>query len=79
MKMKIKNNIVKIIIFALFGAPFIASCVDHFNIGDAFLEKAPGVTVNADTIFSKAEYARAYLWEAYGKLYTPTIQTWSII
>ncbi|HHU95885.1 MAG TPA: RagB/SusD family nutrient uptake outer membrane protein [Petrimonas sp.] len=69
--MKIKNNIVKIIIFALFGAPFIASCVDHFNIGDAFLEKAPGVTVNADTIFSKAEYARAYLWEAYGKLYTP--------
>ncbi|MCR4854385.1 MAG: RagB/SusD family nutrient uptake outer membrane protein, partial [Prevotella sp.] len=45
------------------------ACVDDFNVGDAFLEKAPGVDVNIDTVFSKAEYTRNFLWTAYGQIY----------
>ena len=45
------------------------ACVDDFNVGDAFLEKAPGVDVNVDTVFAKAEYARNFLWGAYGQIY----------
>lgn len=45
------------------------ACVDDINVGNAFLEKAPGVDVNIDTVFSKAEYVRNFLWSAYGQLY----------
>ena len=45
------------------------ACVDDFNVGNAFLEKAPGVDVNIDSVFSKAEYARNFLWSAYGQIY----------
>ena len=45
------------------------ACVDDFNVGNAFLEKSPGVDVNIDTVFSKAEYARNFLWSAYGQIY----------
>ena len=45
------------------------ACVDDFNVGNDFLEKAPGVDVNVDTVFSKAEYTRNFLWSAYGQLY----------
>ena len=45
------------------------ACVDDINVGNAFLEKAPGVDVNADTVFSKAEYVRNFLWSAYGQIY----------
>ncbi len=41
------------------------SCVDKFAVGDAFLEKQPGVDMTMDSIFSKAEYARYFLWESY--------------
>ena len=47
----------------------ITSCVDRLAIGDAFLEKSPGVDVNIDTIFNNAEYTRNFLWSAYGQLY----------
>ena len=33
------------------------------------MEKAPGVDVNIDTVFSSAEYTRNFLWSAYGQLY----------
>ena len=33
-----------------------SACVDEINVGNAFLEKAPGVDVNIDTVFSMAEY-----------------------
>ena len=46
-----------------------SACVDDINVGNAFLEKAPGVDVNVDTVFSKAEYTRNFLWSAYGQLY----------
>ena len=45
------------------------ACVDDINVGNAFLEKAPGVDVNVDTVLSKAEYVRNFLWSAYGQLY----------
>ncbi|MBO4826610.1 MAG: RagB/SusD family nutrient uptake outer membrane protein [Prevotella sp.] len=48
---------------------FFTACVDDINVGNAFLEKAPGVDVNIDTVFSKAEYTRNFLWSAYGQLY----------
>ena len=32
------------------------ACVDDINVGNAFLEKAPGVDVNIDTVFSKDPY-----------------------
>ena len=48
---------------------FGTACVEKFAVGDAFLEKAPGVDVNIDTVFSSAEYTRNFLWSAYGQLY----------
>lgn len=59
----------KYIVALMFGAFVTTSCVDDFKVGDAFLEKAPGVDVNIDTIFSKAEYTRNFLWGAYGQIY----------
>ena len=47
----------------------MSSCVDRFAVGDDFLEKAPGVDVNIDTVFSSAEFTRNFLWSAYGQLY----------
>lgn len=47
-----------------------ASCVDPIKFGDSFLEKAPSSgELNQDSIFGKADYARAFLWDAYNKLY----------
>ena len=47
----------------------LTACVDEINVGNDFLEKSPGVDVNIDTVFSKAEYTRNFLWSAYGQLY----------
>ena len=51
------------------SASIFTACVDDINVGNAFLEKAPGVEVNIDTVFSKAEYTRNFLWSAYGQIY----------
>ena len=59
----------KYFVALMFAACFTTACVDDFRVGDAFLEKAPGVDVNIDTIFSKAEYTRNFLWSAYGQIY----------
>jgi hypothetical protein len=50
------------------------SCVDDIRFGDAFLEKAPGVDMNLDSIFSKKENAEYYLWNLYGQIYNPWAQ-----
>ena len=63
---KISNIILVLGILATLG---ISSCVDKFAVGDAFLEKAPGVDVNIDTVFTSAEYTRNFLWSAYGQIY----------
>ena len=65
MKKKLNN----ILALGIFSAFLVSACVDRFAVGDAFLEKAPGVEVNIDTVFSNAEYTRNFLWSAYGQLY----------
>lgn len=62
----------------LIGASMLSvSCVDPVKFGDSFLEKAPGVAVSQDTIFGKAEYARAFLWNTYTKLYYGIPSYWN--
>lgn len=51
------------------GTTMFTGCVDELKVGNGFLEKAPGVDVNIDTVFTKAEYTRNFLWSAYGQIY----------
>ena len=51
------------------GTMVLGSCVDDFAVGDSFLEKQPGVDVTLDTIFSKSEYAKMFLWDTYKYMY----------
>lgn len=60
-------------------ALFASSCVDQVKFGDSFLEKAPGVAVTQDTIFGKATYARAFLWDTYAKLYYALPVYWNTV
>ena len=64
-----KKILNKIVFVGIISSIILPSCVDRFAIGDAFLEKAPGVDINIDTVFSSAEYTRNFLWSAYGQLY----------
>ncbi len=66
------NIVSKTIITAatLFVAGFaINSCTDPLKFGNEFLEKAPGGTVTADTVFTNAEYTRQFLAGIYSKVY----------
>ena len=63
------KKIFNYILALMMSTGIFTACVDDINVGNAFLEKAPGVDVNIDTVFSKAEYARNFLWSAYGQLY----------
>ena len=54
------------------------SCVDGLKVGDAFLEKAPSVDVDKDVVFNDANYARAFLWNAYTTLYYGRPLNWSV-
>ncbi len=58
-----------LLVLGICGSLAVSSCVDRFAVGDAFLEKAPGVDVNIETVFSSAEYTRNFLWSAYGQIY----------
>ena len=52
------------------GAVISTSCVDPIKFGDYFLDKpSSSGELNQDSIFGKADYARSFLWDAYGKLY----------
>ena len=64
-----KKKLVHILLLGICSAACLSSCVDKIAVGDAFLEKAPGVDVNMETVFSSAEYTRNFLWGAYGQLY----------
>ena len=64
-----KHKMNRLLVGCILGAAAMTACVDDFALGDNFLEKAPGVDVTIDTIFSKAEYAKMFLWEAYKGLY----------
>ncbi len=67
--MTMKQKLIHILIVGICSAFAITACVDPFAVGDDFLEKAPGVDVNIDTVFTHAEYTRNFLWSAYGQLY----------
>ena len=56
MKLNIKNIIGVSLLTLSLGA-----CTDTVKFGNAFLEKAPGGTVTADTVFSNSEYTRNFL------------------
>lgn len=71
--MKIKILILSIVVALI----TFNSCVDDILFGDKFLEKAPGGDISQDTIFGKAEYARQFLWENYGRLYYGLPTSWS--
>ena len=47
------------------------SCTDQIKFGNDFLEKAPGGTVTADTVFTNAEYTRRFLSAIYAMQYHP--------
>lgn len=63
MKLNIKHlPIVGALAFAALG---MGSCTDKIAFGDSFLEKAPGGTVTADTVFGNPEYTRYFLAQCY--------------
>ena len=64
MKLYIKN-----IIGAGLLTIALGSCTDTIKFGDSFLEKAPGGTVTADTVFSNPEYTRNFLAGIYSTQY----------
>lgn len=64
------KNRIKILLAVLLISLSGVSCVDKFAVGDKFLEKQPGVDIDKDYIFSKAEYARYFLWQNYSYLYS---------
>lgn len=73
------NNIKNIFFAGLLSMFILPACVDDFKVGNAFLEKAPGVDVTKDSIFGKAEYARRFLWNTYSGLYYGLPIDWSAI
>ena len=46
-----------------------SSCTEDIKFGDNFLDKAPGVDIDIDEVFSKAENARYFLWNVYSDMY----------
>lgn len=69
--MKLKNTIALLALSLTFGTVTISSCVDDIKVGNSFLEKAPGVDVNIDTVFAKGESAKYFLWNLYNHISCP--------
>lgn len=61
--MKIRN----LIIIAIAGLAILSSC-EKLEVGNSFLEKAPGSDVTIDTIFNSIELAEHFLWNGYSTL-----------
>lgn len=59
----------KWILASIASSMTLFSCVDDFAVGDAFLEKQPGVDITIDTVFSRSEYAKMFLWDNYKNIY----------
>lgn len=45
------------------------SCTDEVQVGNAFLDKAPGGTLNLDSIFDNSDYINQFLTNIYSKQY----------
>lgn len=75
------KHIRKWFIAMLVGTSVISvSCVDQIRFGDSFLEKEPsGGDLTLDSIFGKADYARAFLWNTYSKLYYGLATNWNTV
>ena len=67
MKLKISNILLAGAMAV--GALAMGSCTEKIAFGDAFLEKAPGGTVTADTVFNNPEYVRQFLANTYAFQY----------
>lgn len=64
------KNTYKILVLSIVLVTSISSCVDSFRVGDNFLDKpAATTTINKDSIFAKAAYARQFLWNSYKDMY----------
>lgn len=72
------KHLTKWFIAAFAGVSILsASCVDEIKFGDSFLEKPPTTNdLNQDSIFGKADYARAFLWRTYSQLYFGLPYNW---
>jgi len=66
MKFNIKHLSVAGLLLAAVG---FGSCTDEIKVGNGFLEKAPGGSVTADTVFHNAEYTRQFLAATYSLQY----------
>lgn len=53
----------------LLAALWGSGCTEEIKFGDNFLDKAPGVDIDIDEVFSKAENARYFLWNVYADMY----------
>ena len=58
-------NMRQYILISFIAGIFLTSGCEKFTVGNDFLEKAPGVDVTQDTVFSTLEYAERFLWNAY--------------
>lgn len=57
-------------IFALALAGIVAtSCTDEVQLGNTFLDKAPGASLNIDSIFANPDYVNQLLTNIYNKQY----------
>jgi len=59
-----KRNIIIVLVLGL----FISYGCEDIKLGDNFLEKAPGVDITKDTIFSNITNAQNFLWGGYRTL-----------
>ena len=47
----------------------LSACTDEVQFGSAFIDKAPGGTMNLDSIFSNPDYVNQYLTSIYARQY----------
>lgn len=73
------KKLIRLCMAACVGGTYLfSSCVDEVKFGDSFLEKAPDTgDMNQDSIFGKAEYARAFLWKTYSYMYYGLATNWN--
>lgn len=64
-----KINTLKGCAIAAIAALSFTACTDEIKFGDAFIEKAPGGTVNIDTVFNSATYTQQFLTALYSRQY----------
>lgn len=64
-----KINIYKAGLAAVAAAMSLTACTDNIAFGNAFIEKAPGGTVNIDTVFNSATYTQQFLTALYARQY----------